>query len=237
MADAGIVCHRCRRSMPARRSLLVRWLMICSYGAVARACQWRLWKRSYCCLRNLACCLWQWVSEMRHAGPVVDRRPRRRHRLTASAMECRTVGAGKVEGRCLCGSVVFQYDATPNWTVHCHCESCRRATSSPMTTWVSVPRSAFVLVKGVPRYYRSSPGVRRGFCENCGSPLTYENERIADEVHLYAASLADPAGQVPDRHVRVSEQLPWLEVLDELPRYANGSGAGAAPTHVGPKRR
>jgi hypothetical protein len=146
------------------------------------------------------------------------------------------VSTGKVQGRCLCGAVVFQYEATPNWTLHCHCETCRRATSSPMTTWVSVPRSTFVLLKGAPRYYRSSPGVRRGFCETCGSPLTYENDHMADEVHLYAASLSDPAGVSPDRHVFVSEQLPWLEVLDELPRYAASSRPGVAPSRVGPKR-
>jgi hypothetical protein len=105
-----------------------------------------------------------------------------------------------------------------------------------MTTWVSIPSGAFVLVKGVPRYYRSSPGVKRGFCENCGSPVTYENEGMPDEVHLYAASLSDPGGVVPDRHVFVSEQLPWFEVLDELPRYAGASGGDAAPIRVGPQR-
>jgi hypothetical protein len=105
-----------------------------------------------------------------------------------------------------------------------------------MTTWVSVPRSAFVLVKGAPRYYRSSPEAKRGFCENCGSPLTYENVRVPDEVHLYAASLSDPTGVVADGHVHVLEQLSWFEVLDELPRYANEGGGGAVPIRVGPKR-
>jgi hypothetical protein len=105
-----------------------------------------------------------------------------------------------------------------------------------MTTWISVPRTAFVLVKGAPRYYRSSPRVKRGFCENCGSPLTYENERLPDEVHVYAASLSDPTRVVPDRHVFVSEQLSWFEVLDELPRYATSSRAGVAAIRIGPKR-
>src|SRR5262245_35255560 len=139
----------------------------------------------------------------------------------------------KIEGRCLCGSVVFQYQGAPNWTLHCHCESCRRATSSPMTTWISVPRSAFGFIKGSPRYFGSSPGVKRGFCQNCGSPLTYENERIPDEVHLYAASLSNPVDVAPSRHVFVSEQLPWFEVIDDLPRYETSSRHGATPTHRG----
>jgi hypothetical protein len=142
----------------------------------------------------------------------------------------------KVIGRCLCGSVAFQYSGAPNWTVHCHCESCRRATSSPMTTWISVPRSAFSFTKGSPRYFGSSQGVKRGFCENCGSPLTYENERIADEVHLYAASLFDAIEVSPTRHVFVAEQLPWFEVYDELPRFATTSRRGASPVRKGPRK-
>lgn len=144
--------------------------------------------------------------------------------------------ASKVAGRCLCGSVAFQYVGTPNWTLHCHCESCRRATSSPMTTWISVPRSAFSFTKGSPRYFSSSQGVKRGFCENCGSPLTYESERVADEVHLYAASLLDATKVSPKRHVFVAEQLPWFEVFDDLPRFAATSRGAASPIRIGPRK-
>ncbi|MGE0851862.1 MAG: GFA family protein [Hyphomicrobiaceae bacterium] len=118
--------------------------------------------------------------------------------------------------------------------MHCHCESCRRATSSPMTTWISVPRSALSFTKGAPRYFSSSHGVRRGFCENCGSPLTYESERVPDEVHLCAASLTDPSTVSPSRHAFVAEQLPWLEVFDDLPRYAATSLGQVSPVGVGP---
>jgi hypothetical protein len=103
-----------------------------------------------------------------------------------------------------------------------------------MTTWISVPRSVFAFIRGSPRYFGSSPGVKRGFCPNCGSPLTYENERMPDEVHLYAASLSSPNDVAPDRHVFVAEQLSWFEVLDELPRYATTS-RGAVPIRTGPR--
>jgi hypothetical protein len=139
-----------------------------------------------------------------------------------------------VEGHCLCGAVIFEYAAQPNWVLHCHCESCRRATSSPMTTWISVPRDAFRFRQGRPRFFNSSPGVRRSFCGTCGSPLTYENERTPDEVHLYAAALADPSRLRPTRHVFVEEQLPWLETADPLPRFAKTSGGGAQPIRHGP---
>src|ERR1700730_1304912 len=143
-----------------------------------------------------------------------------------------------IQGRCLCGAIRFQYVGTPNWVLHCHCDSCRRATSSPMTTWISVPRSAFAFTQGAPRYFASSPGVKRGFCETCGSPLTYEAERFQNEVPLYAASLVDPAATdiVPSRHVFATEQLPWFEVHDDLPRFATTSRGSAGPVRVGPRK-
>lgn len=141
-----------------------------------------------------------------------------------------------MQGHCLCQSVTFECNERANWTLHCHCESCRRATSSPLTTWISVPRRAFRFTKGTPSYFTSSPGVRRGFCPNCGSPLTWESTRIPDEVHFYAVCLADPSSVVPERHVFVNEQLSWIETTDKLPRFATTSRGGAQPLRHGPKQ-
>ena len=41
-------------------------------------------------------------------------------------------------GHCLCGQVTFEFTGSPLWCGHCHCESCRRATASPFTTWIGV---------------------------------------------------------------------------------------------------
>jgi hypothetical protein len=105
-----------------------------------------------------------------------------------------------------------------------------------MTMWISVLRRIFAFTKGTPRYFSSSPGVRRGFCESCGSPLTYENEGVPEEVHLDAASLFDPRAVSPSRHVFTVAQLPWLEILDDLPRYATTSRGGASAVRTGPRK-
>ena len=139
-----------------------------------------------------------------------------------------------VGGHCLCRRIEFEYAGEPNWVIHCHCESCRRAASAPIVTWISVPRRAFGFKSGTPRSFRSSPDVTRRFCGDCGSPLTYENDHLSDEVHLYAASLADQSGIAVSRHVFVDEQLAWFEVHDDLPRYATTSQGGAKPVRRGP---
>ncbi len=73
----------------------------------------------------------------------------------------------------------------------------------------------------------------RGFCGDCGSPIHYRTERRPDTIDLYACTLDDPAAITPQCHVYAVEQLPWMEVLDDLPRYP-GSSSGAPPIRRGP---
>ncbi len=127
------------------------------------------------------------------------------------------------KGRCLCGDVTFEYEGAENWCGHCHCESCRRQTASPFTTFIGVPLEAYRYTGKEPACYESSPGVRRWFCANCGAPVAYEAERFAGEIHFYAALLENPDAVTPQFHVHCAEKLAWLELADELPKHARTS--------------
>ena len=61
--------------------------------------------------------------------------------------------------------------------------------------------------------------MKRYFCSTCGSPVAFTGERWPGEVHLFHGTLADPAQWPPTGHAYVTEQLPWFEVSDHLPRY------------------
>ena len=139
-----------------------------------------------------------------------------------------------LSGRCLCRAIGFTVSGEPLKVVHCHCESCRRTTSSPLTTFVIVRRADFRYTQGTPTVYASSQGVRRSFCARCGSPLAYESDQRPDAIDLYACSLSDPAAVAPQAHVHADEQLPWLETLDDLPRYGV-STRDTAPLRRGPR--
>lgn len=122
-------------------------------------------------------------------------------------------------GRCLCGDVAFSYSGAENWCAHCHCDSCRRNTASPFTTFFGVPKDACRFTGKRPSVYHSSPGVRRLFCANCGTPVAYESDRYPHEIHFYAASLEQPGEITPQFHVHYEEKLPWITLDDGLPRY------------------
>ncbi|MEM7505887.1 MAG: GFA family protein [Pseudomonadota bacterium] len=122
-------------------------------------------------------------------------------------------------GRCLCGAVRFALSGPFNWQGHCHCESCRRATASPMTSFLGVPNAQWRWTGAQPQMYESSPGVRRWFCGRCGSPMAYDADQFPGETHFFAATLDQPENYAPTFHVFAGEQLGWMKLADELPRF------------------
>ncbi len=125
-------------------------------------------------------------------------------------------------GRCLCGALAYEFDGEPLWQSYCHCESCRRQTSSPVATFIGLDVKRFRYARGTPATFASSPGVTRSFCGHCGSPLSFEGVKWPGEIHIYTGTLTDPAAFAPKEHVHVSEKLPWFEVADQLPRHQHG---------------
>ncbi|MGA2550537.1 MAG: GFA family protein [Burkholderiaceae bacterium] len=136
-----------------------------------------------------------------------------------------SIGAAH-RGRCLCGSIHFLVQTDPIWVAHCHCDSCRRATSSAMTTYAGFLKTDVRFIGETRGVYPSSPGVERSFCTRCGSPLSFASTQWPDEIHLFVASFETPGQFVPNAHVHVGEQLPWLHLGDGLPRYFTTSDEG-----------
>jgi hypothetical protein len=120
-------------------------------------------------------------------------------------------------GRCLCGAVSYRASGAPEWIANCHCESCRRATGAPVTTYAGFAAERFAYVAGEPVRFHSSPGVTRTFCGRCGTPLTYQGERWPGEVHVLIGSMDRPQDFAPTRDAFVEEKLPWLQVSAPRP--------------------
>lgn len=141
--------------------------------------------------------------------------------------------ADVVSGRCLCGNLQFELRGKRLWVAHCHCESCRRNTGSAVATFVGYNKDQLTYTSGQRKFYQSSPGVQRGFCADCGTPMTYEADRCPDEVHLYVSTIDNPGAFRPQVHVFFGERIPWLELEDDLPRY-EALVPGAEPVAWGP---
>lgn len=122
-------------------------------------------------------------------------------------------------GRCLCGAVTYRCDAPPLWQMHCHCESCRRATGAAFASFFGVADGTWAWTGVAPATFSSSPGVTRQFCPTCGSPMGYRADRFPAEQHFYAGSLDNPTCYQPSAHVHFAEHLAWANPHDTLPRH------------------
>ncbi len=89
-----------------------------------------------------------------------------------------------------------------------------------MVAGLTVPREAFVLTRGEPKYYKSSPIAERGFCADCGSSLNYRPlfPPWSDWIDVFAACLDHPETITPTWHLGVEGQMPWLDIRSDLPR-------------------
>ncbi len=122
-----------------------------------------------------------------------------------------------MRGYCLCGSIQFEITGPTETCVYCHCDSCRRQCSAPVTTYVGVKDTSWHWLSGTPRVYHSSPGVERSFCSTCGSPISFRSSKMSGMMHFYAALLDEPENVAPEMHVAYEEKLDWLELSDDLP--------------------
>ncbi len=129
-------------------------------------------------------------------------------------------------GGCLCGQVRYEADGAPFHATVCHCINCRGATAAPSVAWFSVMSPALRFLAGEPRHYSSSPGVRRSFCPNCGTPLTFQRTDLTDEIDVTTCSLDDPEKVPPRDHVRTRSKLSWVRVDDGLPAFPETRSGG-----------
>lgn len=134
-----------------------------------------------------------------------------------------------ITGRCMCGKLRFKVSGESNWVSYCHCTDCRRSSAAPVSLFVGLNERQFTVTAGKPADYRSSPGVVRSFCRDCGTPLTYRSARFPGEVHVLIGAFDEPESFAPTDHVWVSEKLSWFDTTDHLPRHRRSGGAAPKP--------
>ena len=127
-----------------------------------------------------------------------------------------------LSGRCLCGQSSFSGPGPAQFTGHCHCVDCRKASGAGRCTHVATANEGFRVDGPVRRFDKpadSGAMVSRFFCETCGSPLYSTNERMPGMIFLRAAALDDPDAVTPAMTVYASRAPAWDRADDGLPRF------------------
>ena len=125
----------------------------------------------------------------------------------------------KTEGGCQCGSIRYVITGDPLMAAICHCSICRRANGAPAVAWAMYDEGQVQFVSGAPKKYSASEDVKRGFCPECGTPISFEAEYLPGLIDITVGSFDDPEAVQPTMHYWYSRHLSWAEFADLLPRY------------------
>ncbi len=110
-----------------------------------------------------------------------------------SAVEARA----RLTGGCQCGAVRYRLEAEPTGANVCHCRMCQKASGGPFMAFAGVRLDELVWTRGAPKVFASSAVAERGFCPDCGTPLTY---RLLDRdrISVTIGSLDQPSAVAPE---------------------------------------
>ncbi len=133
-------------------------------------------------------------------------------------------GVGRTaEGGCRCGAVRLRATGKPSIVVYCYCVDCRRSSGPPVSLFAGYRSGQVEMERGAPRTYASSPEVVRSFCAECGTSISYEDERLEGEIYIHVGVFDDPEQFEPEAHSWVSQKPGWLTLSDGLPKYEESS--------------
>jgi len=120
-------------------------------------------------------------------------------------------------GSCLCGAVKYQVTGLLRPVVGCHCVQCQK-TSGHHVAATSTKRESFKLLEdsGLKWFY-SSEGIRRGFCQQCGGNLFWDNTAIST-ISIFAGTLDQPSKLKLVEHIYVEDKADYYEITDGLPQ-------------------
>ena len=121
----------------------------------------------------------------------------------------------RLTGGCQCGAVRYLLTAAPTGPSLCHCRMCQRAGGAPFMVFGGVALSQIEWT-GTPKTFASSTIAERGFCGECGTPLTYRVHG-RDRVSVTLGSLDDPEAVRPVDQDGVESRLSWTRAALDLP--------------------
>jgi hypothetical protein len=103
---------------------------------------------------------------------------------------------------------------------------CQKAFGGFYAPLVSVRDAKLSWTRGQPTKFRSSNFVERGFCANCGTPLTYE---APDGIAVAIGAFDRPQEIAPKMQWGIEGKLPYVDTIPTLPAKHSLADVNAAP--------
>ena len=95
---------------------------------------------------------------------------------------------------------------------------CQQSGGNLFIVFADFSGDAFRFTRGEPRYYRSSEVATRGFCRECGTPISFQYDGSSGPA-IMVGTLDRPEDWPPTwEHSGIESKVPWFEIGDDLPQ-------------------
>ncbi|MBV9014322.1 MAG: GFA family protein [Alphaproteobacteria bacterium] len=118
------------------------------------------------------------------------------------------------EGGCQCGRIRYRARAPRDRASVCFCRMCQKASGGPFMAFVRFPAEQVEWLTA-PSVFASSNRAERGFCQTCGTPLSYRHLG-SPFLSVTLNSLDDPALIRPEMAFSPEAAPDWCLALADL---------------------
>jgi hypothetical protein len=129
-------------------------------------------------------------------------------------------------GGCQCGTVRYEFLAAPEKSHVCHCRMCQKAVGNIFAALVGVRKNKLRWTGEEPHYFASSNLATRGFCNLCGTPLSFAYNIPEARIYVTIGSLDDPAAVPIERQFGTESRISWVDFCKAVPGETTGSTSG-----------
>jgi hypothetical protein len=129
----------------------------------------------------------------------------------------------RITGGCQCGAVRYALHETPARPQICHCRMCQKAFGSFFAPLAEVRMDKFELTRGELAIFMSSGDTERGFCRDCGTPLTLHDVG-SSIIEFSIGSLDAPEAVRPQSQFGIEGRMSWFADLAALPDEGTTEG-------------
>src|SRR6516225_460772 len=117
----------------------------------------------------------------------------------------------KYVGGCQCGRIRYRAEGPWDRSSVCYCRMCQKASGGPFMAFVRFPTRQVHWSRS-PATFASSNVVERGFCSDCGTPLSYRQVG-GPNISLTINSLDDPEAVKSELRFSAHMEVSWCASL------------------------
>src|SRR5215217_553996 len=158
-----------------------------------------------------------WSSTRHGCRLRAEHAPTTRGRHTLESERGSGAAGLELRGGCQCGSIHYRALVEDDEAYYCHCRMCQKAFGNLFGAFFFALGESVRWESAEPAYFHSSNIAQRGFCRECGTPLSFAYLG-SEEIHLTVGSLDEPGRLRPVAHYGFESHVSSFFTDDGLPR-------------------